>query len=152
CLLLSTELLARVLLYLTQTGFACALAGLLWHFYTIYQRHYLKSWAIAFSCFACFVGLILSGVYLGSQNAPAWLSQLNSFFNLGFCYAFALWMLVGVYEAVTGQRTASRRINQLLAGLTVLAFVSVWPVRWWSVTEGWTDFLQLNVRLLLIGL
>ncbi|MFC4655508.1 MULTISPECIES: putative bifunctional diguanylate cyclase/phosphodiesterase [Rheinheimera] len=149
---MSTELLARFLLYFTQIGFACAMAGLLWHFYTIYQRHYLKSWAIAFSCFALFVGFILTGVQLAAEQAPLWLRQLNSFFNIGFCYAFAVWLLVGVHETVTAQRTSSRRVNQLLAGLALLAFISVWPVQWWSVTRDWASFLQVNLRLLLIGL
>ncbi len=128
------------------------MAGLLWHFYTIYQRHYLKSWAIAFSCFALFVGFILTGVQLAAEQAPLWLRQLNSFFNIGFCYAFAVWLLVGVHETVTAQRTSSRRVNQLLAGLALLAFISVWPVQWWSVTRDWASFLQVNLRLLLIGL
>lgn len=128
------------------------MAGLLWHFYTIYQRHYLKSWAIAFSCFALFVGFILTGVQLTAEQAPLWLRQLNSFFNIGFCYAFAVWLLVGVHETVTAQRTSSRRVNQLLAGLALLAFISVWPVQWWSVTRDWASFLQVNLRLLLIGL
>ncbi|WP_337842269.1 bifunctional diguanylate cyclase/phosphodiesterase [Rheinheimera sp.] len=149
---MSTEILARFLLYLTQIGFACAMAGLLWHFYTIYQRHYLKSWAIAFSCFALFVSSILSGVYLAAEQAPGWLRELNSFVNLGSCYAFAVWLLVGVHETVTAQRISSRSVNQLLAGLALLAFISVWPVQWWAVTREWSAFLQLNLRLLLIGL
>jgi len=149
---LSTELLARILLYLTQTGFALALAALLWYFYRVYQRHYLKSWAIAFSCFASFIALVLGGVYLDGAEASLWLKQLNNFLYIGSCYGFAVWMLIGVYEAAVSDRMPPRRVNQLLLGLTLLAFCSVWPVSWWSVTESWSNFLQVNVRLLLIGL
>src|SRR5690606_2374106 len=32
------------------------------------------------------------------------------------------------------------------------AFISVWLVRWWAQTADWATFLQVNIRLLLIGL
>jgi len=149
---LSTELFARTLLHLTQTGFAFALSALLWYFFRVYQRHYLKSWAIAFSCFTAYASFILIEVFWKPVFGGEWLGQIVKFLYISFCYAFAVWILVGVFEAVKQQRLASRRVNQLLIVLFTLSFFSV--AIFWLVPQlsHWTLYLQLYIRLLMIGL
>jgi hypothetical protein len=122
---LSPELLARTLLHLTQIGFAFTLSALLWYFFRVYQRNYLKSWAIAFSCFTAYAAFILVEAFWRPVFAAEFLGLGVKFLYISFCYAFAVWILVGVYEAVKQQRLAARTVNQLLLLVTGISFLSV---------------------------
>ncbi len=150
---LSFELtLARIALLLIQTGLACALGYILWYFYRIYQRHYLKSWAVAFVVFACYLAM-LTAHSLISPDA-GWLFWCRAALEFGylFCsYAFAIWMLVGVREAVSGARISSRLMNQLLALVAFLAAGSVLLFLSADASAVWKITVQLNLRLLFIG-
>jgi diguanylate cyclase (GGDEF)-like protein len=148
---LSPELLARTLLYLTQIGFAFALSALLWYFFRIYQRHYLKSWAIAFSCFTLYICFLLLDVFWRPVFAAKWFSVGVKFFYICFCYAFAVWILVGVYEAIQQQRLKARTVNQLLWLVTGISLFSVSIFLIFPLWQDWLQYLQLYLRLLLIG-
>jgi len=150
---LSTELiLARLSLFIIQAGLAFVLSLVLWHFYRIYQRHYLKSWSVAFLVFAAYV-ICLAGYSMlgGSPDAwrPLWLTfEFSYIFS---CYAFAIWVLVGVREAVTSERIPSRIINQLLWLVGIIALFSVAVFAADSEINPWKRYLQVNLRLLFIG-
>jgi diguanylate cyclase (GGDEF)-like protein len=150
---LSTELiLSRLSLFFIQTGLALVLMLVLWHFYRIYQRHYLKSWALAFLLFACY---LLSLTAYSLLNSPPrtlmFLPALLEFSYIFSCYAFAIWVLVGVREAVTTERIPSRLVNQLLLLVALLALVSVLLFAFDSSLNPWKYYLQVNLRLLFIG-
>jgi diguanylate cyclase len=148
---LSPELLARTLLYLTQIGFAFTLSALLWYFFRVYQRSYLKSWAIAFSCFTAYVCFILVDVFWRPVFAAEWLGLFVKFLYICFCYTFAVWILVGVFEAVKQQRLAPRSVNHLLLLVTGLSLISVSVFLIFPQWQDWTLYLQHYLRLLLIG-
>ncbi|MDF3123861.1 GGDEF domain-containing phosphodiesterase [Rheinheimera sp. 1928-s] len=148
---MSSELLARTLLHLTQIGFAITLSALLWYFFRIYQRNYLKSWAIAFCCFTAYATFVLVDVFWRPVFAAAWLGQMVKFLLICFCYGFAVWILVGVFEAVKQQRLAARKVNQLLLLVTGISFLSVVPFLLFEQLQDWVVYLQLYMRLLLIG-
>jgi len=150
---LSTELiLSRLSLFFIQTGLALVLMLVLWHFYRIYQRHYLKSWALAFLLFACYV---LSLTAYSMLNSPTrtlmFLPAVLEFSYIFSCYAFAIWVLVGVREAVTTERIPARLVNQLLLLVALLALVSVLLFAFDSSLNPWKYYLQVNLRLLFIG-
>lgn len=148
---MSPELLARTLLHLTQIGFAVSLSFLLWYFFKVYQRHYLKSWAIAFSCFSAYAVFVLVEAFWQPVFAAEWFGLSVKFFYISFCYAFAVWILVGVYEAVKQQRLAVRTINQLLCVAISLSIFSVALVLMLPQSDSAALFLHLYLRLLIIG-
>lgn len=150
---MSTELiLSRLSLFFIQTGLALVLMLVLWHFYRIYQRHYLKSWALAFLLFACYVLSLTAYSMLNSQQGRfAVLPALLEFSYIFSCYAFAIWVLVGVREAVTTERIPARLVNQLLLLVALLALVSVLLFAFDSSLNPWKYYLQVNLRLLFIG-
>ena len=150
---MSTELiLSRLSLFFIQTGLALVLMLVLWHFYRIYQRHYLKSWALAFLLFACYVLSLTAYSMLNSQQGRlAVLPALLEFSYIFSCYAFAIWVLVGVREAVTTERIPARLVNQLLLLVALLALVSVLLFAFDGSLNPWKYYLQVNLRLLFIG-
>jgi diguanylate cyclase (GGDEF)-like protein len=148
---LSPELLARTLLHLTQIGFALTLCALLWYFFRIYQRNYLKSWAIAFSCFCAYATFVLVDVFWRPVFAAEFFGLAVKFLYISFCYAFAVWILVGVFEAVKQRRLASRTVNQLLLLVTALSLLSVTSFLLFPQWQNITLYLQLYMRLILIG-
>ncbi len=150
---MSTELiLSRLSLFFIQTGLALVLMLVLWHFYRIYQRHYLKSWALAFLLFACYVlSLTAYSMLNSSARTLVFLPALLEFSYIFSCYAFAIWVLVGVREAVTTERIPARLVNQLLLLVALLALVSVLLFAFDSSLNPWKYYLQVNLRLLFIG-
>ncbi len=144
--------LARISLFLIQAGLACALSFILWYFYRIYQRHYLKSWSIAFAVFALYL-LMLTGYSLIWPRTDWLLWPLLGleFGYLFFSYAFAIFILVGVREAVSTERISSRLVNQLLLLVAALAFVSVALFVTDTESSVWKTTIQLNLRLLFTG-
>ena len=66
-------------------------------------------------------------------------------------YFFAIYMLIGVREAVLGERIASRLINQLLGLVTLLSLSSVLIFLNESGPTLWKAALQINLRLLFVG-
>ena len=150
---MSTELiLARLSLFLIQAGLALVLSLVLWHFYRIYQRHYLKSWSVAFFVFAVYV-VCLAGYSVLGTNPTEWRGLWLTFeFSYIFsCYAFAIWVLVGVREAVTTERIPSRTVNQLLLLVGLIAVFSVAIFAFDAQINPWKRYLQVNLRLLFIG-
>lgn len=150
---MSTELiLSRLSLFFIQTGLALVLMLVLWHFYRIYQRHYLKSWALAFLLFACYVLSLTAYSMLSAQlGSLALLPVLLEFSYIFSCYAFAIWVLVGVREAVTTERIPARLVNQLLLLVALLALLSVLLFAFDRSLNPWKYYLQVNLRLLFIG-
>lgn len=150
---MSTELiLGRLSLSFIQTGLALVLMLVLWHFYRIYQRHYLKSWALAFLLFACYVLSLTAYSMLNLQQGRLTvLPGVLEFSYIFSCYAFAIWVLVGVREAVTTERIPARLVNQLLLLVALLALVSVLLFAFDSRLNPWKYYLQVNLRLLFIG-
>ena len=150
---MSTELiLARLSLFLIQAGLALVLSLVLWHFYRIYQRHYLKSWSVAFLVLALYV-ICLTG-YSSVSPASDELRLLRLVLEFSYifsCYAFAIWVLVGVREAVTSERIASRLVNQLLWLVGLIALLSVVIFAFDPQMNPWKHYLQVNLRLLFIG-
>ena len=150
---LSFELsLARIALLLIQAGLACSLSFILWYFYRIYQRHYLKSWSIAFAFFALYIVLLTSHVAL--NPATGLLFGLLVGFEFAYLfssYAFAIFILVGVREVVTSERISSRLVNQLLLMVGALAAISVALFLSDGANTVWKNIVQLNLRLLFIG-
>lgn len=147
---MSAELtLARIMLLLVQAGLALALSYTLWHFYRIYQRHHLKSWA---------VGFLLFGVYLLALNLYSTLSADYQLVHLVlefiyiFCnYSFAIWILLGVREAVSGERVAARLVNRLHLLLFGLSLLSVALFIGWTDGLHWQQLVQANLRMLFVG-
>lgn len=148
---MNSELLARTLLHLTQIGFAVTLTALLWYFFKVYQRSYLKSWAIAFSCFTAYATFILVEIFWQPVFAAEFLDLGVKFLYISFCYGFAVWILVGVYEAVKQQRLATRTVNQLLLLVTSIALLSVTLFLLLPQWQEMTLYLQFYMRLVLIG-
>ncbi len=150
---MSTDLiLSRLSLFFIQTGLALVLMLVLWHFYRIYQRHYLKSWALAFLLFACYVlSLTAYSMLNSSARTLVFLPALLEFSYIFSCYAFAIWVLVGVREAVTTERIPARLVNQLLLLVALLALVSVLLFAFDYSLNPWKYYLQVNLRLLFIG-
>ena len=66
-------------------------------------------------------------------------------------YAFAIFMLVGVREAISSERISSRLVNQLLILVAMLAAVSVGLFLGSEGPYLWKDVVQQNLRLLFIG-
>ncbi len=60
------------------------------------------------------------------------------------CYAFAIWVLVGVREAVTTERIPARLVNQLLLLVGLLALVSVLLFAFDSSLNPWKYYLQVE--------
>ncbi len=150
---MSTELiLTRLSLFLIQAGLALVLSLVLWHFYRIYQRHYLKSWSVAFLVFATYVICLAAyiSIELMHLNWPL-LRQVFEFSYIFSCYAFAIWVLVGVREAVTTERIPARTVNQLLWLVGLISLFSVVVFAFDSQTNPWKHYLQFNLRLLFIG-
>lgn len=150
---MSTELiLARLSLFLIQAGLALVLSLVLWHFYRIYQRHYLKSWSVAFFVLAIYVISLTCYSYFADEAVSRYyLRQIFEFIYIFSCYAFAIWVLVGVREAVTSERIASRTVNQLLWLVGTIALFSVLFFAFDAQTNPWKYYLQVNLRLLFIG-
>ena len=150
---MSTDfILARLSLFLIQAGLALVLSLVLWHFYRIYQRHYLKSWSVAFLVFAAYVICLAGYSTLGPNPVdwrPLWLAfEFSYIFS---CYAFAIWVLVGVREAVTTERIPARTVNQLLWLVGLIAVFSVAVFAFEADINPWKRYLQVNLRLLFIG-
>ncbi len=150
---LSFELtLARIALLVVQTGLALTLSLILWHFYRIYRRHYLKSWAIAFSMFAAYTLLMMIySAYVVNQQISAFVRTINEICYIFFGYGFAIWILVGVREAVASERVSSRLTNQLLGLVSVITLCSVLFFVPEQTMSMWKYALQVNLRLLFIG-
>ncbi|WP_333796112.1 putative bifunctional diguanylate cyclase/phosphodiesterase [Rheinheimera sp.] len=150
---MSTELiLARLSLFLIQAGLALVLSLVLWHFYRIYQRHYLKSWSVAFFVLALYVISLSCYSYFATELASAiYVRQFFEFTYIFTCYAFAIWVLVGVREAVTSERIASRTVNQLLWLVGLIALFSVLLFAFDTQLSPWKHYLQVNLRLFFIG-
>jgi len=150
---LSFELtLARISLLLIQAGLSCALSFILWYFYRIYLRHYLKSWSVAFIAFAAYL-LLLTG-YTLLPAGSGWTHVLRLALEFGYLfssYAFAIFILVGVREAVSAERIASRLVNQLLLLVAALALCSVVLFVGDAEPTLWKTSVQVNLRLLFIG-
>lgn len=141
--------LARIMLLLVQAGLAFALSYTLWHFYRIYQRHYLKSWSVAFFLFGSYLATlnlhaIIPPLYAVSRHA---LEVVYLFSN----YSFAVWILLGVREAVTGERIPPRLVNRLHLVLAVLCLLSVLLFVKSAESALWKQTLHVNLRLLFIG-
>lgn len=150
---MNTELfLSRLSLYFVQAGLALTLAMVLWHFYRVYTRHYLKSWSLAFGCYSVYLVLVSinanMGVFLPEDRL---LRPFIEFSFIASSYFFAIYMLIGVREAVLGERIASRLINQLLGLVTLLSLSSVLIFLSESGPTLWKAALQINLRLLFIG-
>ena len=144
--------LARISLFLIQAGLACAISFILWYFYRIYQRHYLKSWSVAFASFALFLLMLTGYSLIGPRTDWLFWPSLVLEFGYLFCsYAFAIFILVGVREAVSTERITSRLVNQLLLLVAALAFVSVALFVTETESSVWKTTVQLNLRLLFIG-
>lgn len=145
--------LARISLFLIQAGLSCALSFILWYFYRIYLRHYLKSWSVAFVAFTAYLLFLTSYSLIEPvpQGGWYWLRVALEFCYLLFSYVFAIFILVGVREAVSGERIASRLVNQLLLLVAMLALCSVALFVGDSETSLWKTTVQLNLRLLFIG-
>jgi diguanylate cyclase (GGDEF)-like protein len=150
---LSFELtLARIALLLVQSGLALVLSLILWHFFRIYHRHYLKSWAIAFSLFSAYTLLqVIYNAFVLNQEVSPVLRTINEIFYILCGYAFAIWILVGVREAVEGERVASRLTNQLLGLVAIITLCSVLFFVSENAMSQWKYALQVNLRLLFIG-
>jgi len=147
---LSAELiLARIMLLLVQAGLALALSYTLWHFYRIYQRHHLKSWAVGFLLFGCY--LLALNLY-SMVPAEYQLIHFALEFTHIFChYSFAIWILLGVREAVSGERIAVRLVNRLHLVLLCLSLISVLLFVGEPTNNIWQQMVQTNLRLLFIG-
>lgn len=150
---LSFELtLARVALLMIQSGLAFMISLVLWHFYRIYHRHYLKSWAIAFQCFAVFILVfVLYSSYVVYQEVSLLLMIITEVSYILLGYAFAIWILVGVREAITGHRIAPRLVNQLLI---LVLFISLASVLFFLPEQNmtiWKYAVQVNLRQLFMG-
>jgi hypothetical protein len=150
---LSLELtLARISLFLIQAGLSCALSFILWYFFRIYQRHYLKSWAVAFGCYAAYLVLLASHVALNPSTGALYPVLVGLEFGYLFAsYAFAIYVLVGVREAISAERLSSRLVNQLLLLVAALAAVSVALFMFQEGPSLWKTVIQLNLRLLFVG-
>lgn len=150
---LSLELtLARISLFLIQAGLSCALSFILWYFFRIYQRHYLKSWAVAFGCYAAYLVLLASHVALNPATGALYPVLVGLEFGYLFAsYAFAIYVLVGVREAISAERLSSRLVNQLLLLVAALAAVSVALFMFQEGPSLWKTVIQLNLRLLFVG-
>lgn len=150
---LSFELtLARVALLMIQAGLAFMISLVLWHFYRIYHRHYLKSWAIAFNCFAVFTLIfVFYSSFVVYQNVSLLLMIITEVSYILLGYAFAIWTLVGVREATTGQRIAARLVNQLLLLVLVISLASVLFFLPEQNMTIWKYAVQVNLRQLFIG-
>lgn len=150
--LISELTLPLITFFLIECSFTCALSFILWYFYRIYQRHYLKSWSIAFTCFAAYLAFFLIYAALDQATGPlygVWVTL--EFAYLFSSYAFAIFMLVGVREAISSERIASRLVNQLLILVALLAAVSVSLFLFSDGPFLWKDVVQQNLRLLFIG-
>lgn len=150
---MNTELfLSRLSLYMVQAGLALSLAIILWHFYRVYSRHYLKSWSLAFTTYAVYLVLVTVGANMGVYLPEVgWLRAAVEFSFILSSYAFAIFMLVGVREAVLGERLSSRLVNQLLGLVATLALGSVLLFVTDPAPSLWKAALQINLRLLFIG-
>lgn len=145
--------LARVALWLVQSGLTFSLCLLLWHFYKIYRRHYLKSWAIACLLFSIYTLLwVIYNTLIITQDVPVFVRASVEFFYILFSYSFAIWILVGVREAVTTDRFPSRLTNQFLILFAVISACSVLFFIPDNAMSIWKYALQVNLRLLFIGL
>lgn len=150
---MNTELfLSRLSLYMVQAGLALSLAMILWHFYRVYARHYLKSWSLAFMTYAAYLVLVTVNANMGTYLPDDPIARPLVEFSFILCsYSFAIFMLVGVREAVLGERLSSRLVNQLLGLVTVLALGSVALFASDPAPSVWKSALQINLRLLFIG-
>lgn len=139
-------------MFLIQAGLAFVLSLVLWHFYRIYQRHYLKSWSVAFFVLAIYVISLSCYSYFADELVSKYyLRQSFEFIYIFSCYAFAIWVLVGVREAVTSERIAARTVNQLLWLVGLIALFSVLFFAFDTQANPWKYYLQVNLRLLFIG-
>lgn len=150
---LSFELtLARIALLVIQSGLAFTLCLVLWHFYKIYHRHYLKSWAIAFALFAGYMMLLMSySAFVVNQDVDPIIRTLNELAYIFCGYSFAIMILVGVREAVVSERVSSRLTNQLLLLVALITLCSVLFFISESTMSIWKYAVQVNLRLLFIG-
>jgi diguanylate cyclase (GGDEF)-like protein len=150
---LSFELtLARIALLLVQSGLAFTLSLILWHFYRIYHRHYLKSWAIAFALYSAYMLLFMVyTAFVVNQDVYPIFRTLNELAYIFCGYAFAIWILVGVREAVATERVASRLTNQLLGLVALITLCSVLFFVPENSMSMWKIAVQVNLRLLFIG-
>ena len=137
--------------YLAQTACAIVIATVLVSFHRHYHREYLRNWAWSWWAFACFL-LAAAAAHLPfvrSRPAASWLPLAVALTSLvgGTCQVGWLWL--GTYEVATGRRASRRRGRLLVAGLALLAAVTVAS----TALAGDDDRLLIRVglRVLLAG-
>lgn len=150
--LLSELFLNRLSLYLVQAGLATILAVVLGHFFVVYQRSFLKSWSHGFYAYAAYMACLTLAAGMASlSHTPVWIKTLLEFGYIFFCYAFAIKFLVGVREAIIGERIPTRLVNQLLLLVAMISLASVVLFIGESFANSWKYAVQVNLRLLFIG-
>lgn len=110
-----------VFIYLAQVAIAMVIGIVLWNFYRLYKRHYLRLWynSALFFCghIACVIGtfqLDMSGDW-----TKLTLNLLSSFLN----GIHILFMLTGTYEAATESMVTKRLYRRVVPAIVVFSLL-----------------------------
>ena len=113
--------------YLAQAACAIVIAIVLASFHRHYHREYLRTWSWSWWAFACFLVAAAAAhlPFVRSRPAASWLPLAVALISLVGGYCQVGWLLLGTWEVATG-RPAPRRSGRLLvAGLALVAALSV---------------------------
>lgn len=147
-----TEIFARIVLYLTQTGLALLMALLFWYYLRVYQQAYLKYWLLAFLAFACYqIAILLLYTSALGQGWTQWPLAIILHFA---CYSFALMMLLGNRLQVPAHvgSAMSWPVSRYLLIFFMLACAGVILPLLIPALLPWQRFLESNFRLIISGM
>lgn len=139
--------------YVAQAIWAAFLALVLFHFFRLYQKKYLRSWAISWSAAmlqSVFAGLSL---YMSSEHVEAGDSArlLSTFFTLVGAYVQVAWLVYGTMELVKKRKLKPHYQYYLAAFVLLLALVTTLVFAFDPTAIQERVFVRVGVKALFIA-
>lgn len=103
---------------------ALVLTGLLAVFFRVFRHSYLRHWALSFASLAVYLATAtLALAWVGDPTSP-W-RFTASLISMAATYPHMVWLLMGAYEATTGQMFSRRREGVLIAAAILFGVATV---------------------------
>jgi diguanylate cyclase (GGDEF)-like protein len=137
--------------YLAQAACAIVIAVVLVSFHRHYHREYLRYWSWSWWAFACFL-VGAAAVHLSfvrSRPVASWLPVAVSLISLAAGYCQVGWLLLGTYEVATGRPASRQRGRLLVAGLVLVAALTVIGTA--LATDENRLLIRVGLRMLVAG-
>jgi diguanylate cyclase (GGDEF)-like protein len=138
--------------YLAQAACAIVVAIVLVSFHRHYHREYLRAWSWSWWAFACFLAAAAAAHLSFVRNRPAasWLPLAVALVSLVGAYCQVGWLLLGAWEVATGWPAPRRRGRLVVAGLALVAALTVAGTA--LASEESRLSIRVGLRMLIAGL